>query len=487
MGVVLLSILLLWFIQSRRVPRELAWLKAQGLPVTFEEAGLSTVETVAPEEKNWKRLEKELKPAEAITFPVTGQMQLVGSKTFQAITLWPDLPAAVKSDSGRITWAEWNRFLDPLRETLAKVPFKNEAGMIYKLDYRQGIATPLPHVQICRALVRAHYFSALGHLGTHRVEAALCDIELGRQIKDQLIQPNILIEGLVLISSDLSLLSVSWELLQQPGLTETQLATLARIWESQLSIRQIQRLWEGERVCSWQTLTQFQTSSSSKTWASLGTVNGENWWEMLSKRRPLDWIHRELILPHDLAYYLRASGNFEKRVAGWAKGGSYEEVRQESERQKIFLDEMVDSWRKPGYLLSLLVIGGNLESASNRFSCFIAQQRLLQTAIALERHRLKQGEYPMALTALVPAFLPAVPLDPMDHQPLRYRLSSDGDYVLYSIGVDGKDDGGDGRFVKEQGGGKGWRPEKTADAVWPRVPAEALPKKKEEGRKKNGI
>jgi hypothetical protein len=36
-----------------------------------------------------------------------------------------------------------------------------------------------------------------------------------------------------------------------------------------------------------------------------------------------------------------------------------------------------------------------------------------------------------------------MPHDPMDGKPLRYRLNSGGTYVLYSVGEDGKDDGGD--------------------------------------------
>lgn len=83
----------------------------------------------------------------------------------------------------------------------------------------------------------------------------------------------------------------------------------------------------------------------------------------------------------------------------------------------------------------------------------------------------------MTLVALVPAFLPAVPHDPMDHQSLRYRLEADGRYVLYSIGVDGKDDGGRADTAKTGEVFRGWRPEKMYDVVWPQA-AEALPKKK---------
>jgi hypothetical protein len=71
-----------------------------------------------------------------------------------------------------------------------------------------------------------------------------------------------------------------------------------------------------------------------------------------------------------------------------------------------------------------------------------AERRVLITAIALERYRGKHGSYPSSLVELVPEFLPAEPLDFMDGQPLRYRLTDDGHFILYSIGVDCVDDGG---------------------------------------------
>ena len=66
----------------------------------------------------------------------------------------------------------------------------------------------------------------------------------------------------------------------------------------------------------------------------------------------------------------------------------------------------------------------------------------MRTGIALERYRLKHGAAPAALAALVPEFLPAVPLDPYDLRPLRYRVLADGTPHVWSIGWDGSDNGG---------------------------------------------
>lgn len=66
----------------------------------------------------------------------------------------------------------------------------------------------------------------------------------------------------------------------------------------------------------------------------------------------------------------------------------------------------------------------------------------LRTALAVERFRLAHaGKVPAGLLELVPDFLPAVPCDLFDGQPLRFKSLPRG-YVIYSIGADGADDGG---------------------------------------------
>ncbi|VAX41764.1 hypothetical protein MNBD_PLANCTO03-1666, partial [hydrothermal vent metagenome] len=64
--------------------------------------------------------------------------------------------------------------------------------------------------------------------------------------------------------------------------------------------------------------------------------------------------------------------------------------------------------------------------------------------IALERHYLAHGFYPDTLSALVPEYLAVLPIDPWTGEPLRYRLHGEGAsaYVLYSVGPDAEDNGG---------------------------------------------
>ncbi len=70
-----------------------------------------------------------------------------------------------------------------------------------------------------------------------------------------------------------------------------------------------------------------------------------------------------------------------------------------------------------------------------------ARVRCSITMLALERYRLANGHWPQALDELCPTFLTAVPNDPYDRQPLRYRKTEDG-VMVYSVGPDQADNGG---------------------------------------------
>ena len=99
-----------------------------------------------------------------------------------------------------------------------------------------------------------------------------------------------------------------------------------------------------------------------------------------------------------------------------------------------------------------------------------AQTMIDQAAIAcaLERYRLAHGAFPDKLDALVPQYLTKLPHDIINGQPLHYRRTEDGLFLLYSVGWNETDD--NGTVVM-----KGARPDlEKGDWVWPHL----LPAKK---------
>lgn len=94
------------------------------------------------------------------------------------------------------------------------------------------------------------------------------------------------------------------------------------------------------------------------------------------------------------------------------------------------------------YSTALLVVPA-VEVALIATATRTAERNLMVAAIAAERYRLEAGDHPDDLLQLVPKYLPAVPADPFDGQPLRLN-KTEGELLLYSISEDGRDDeGGD--------------------------------------------
>jgi hypothetical protein len=90
-----------------------------------------------------------------------------------------------------------------------------------------------------------------------------------------------------------------------------------------------------------------------------------------------------------------------------------------------------------------------LGNAAKKFAYGQASVNLARVAIALERYRLAHDEYPEALDMLVPQFMEKLPHDIINGQPLHYRRTSDGQFVLYSVGWNETDDGGEVAFKKD--------------------------------------
>jgi hypothetical protein len=92
-----------------------------------------------------------------------------------------------------------------------------------------------------------------------------------------------------------------------------------------------------------------------------------------------------------------------------------------------------------------------------KFAAIQVSIDLARVACALERYRLAHGEYPETLDALAPQFIAVLPHDIINGQPLHYRREANGQFVLYSVGWNETDDGGqpglnqEGRFDWQRG------------------------------------
>lgn len=84
-------------------------------------------------------------------------------------------------------------------------------------------------------------------------------------------------------------------------------------------------------------------------------------------------------------------------------------------------------------------IFGNAEEGFAFAQCAVD---LATVACALERYRLANGEFPSMLAPLVPQFMAKLPHDLITGEPLKYRRTEDGGFVVYSVGFNQVDNGG---------------------------------------------
>lgn len=101
------------------------------------------------------------------------------------------------------------------------------------------------------------------------------------------------------------------------------------------------------------------------------------------------------------------------------------------------------------FLLKMLAVpAGRIVTIHERTTGLV---RCAALAIATERFRLREGEFPTRLQDLVPDFLDEVPTDPFSGKAMLMTETEQG-IVIYSVGENGTDDGG--QVVPRQGIGR---------------------------------
>ena len=95
----------------------------------------------------------------------------------------------------------------------------------------------------------------------------------------------------------------------------------------------------------------------------------------------------------------------------------------------------------PRYTLTRLTVPA-IEKVTGAARRSQGELTAVAVGIACERHRRRFGQWPATLADISKGILPAVPSDPCDGLPIKYKRLADR-IVVYSVGPDGVDHGGD--------------------------------------------
>ena len=115
-----------------------------------------------------------------------------------------------------------------------------------------------------------------------------------------------------------------------------------------------------------------------------------------------------------------------------------------AEAQKVFseTEHIVAQARFSPYTFVTAIAIPNIVRAVQTFSKNQTLVNESQVVCALERYHLAHGDYPETLEALMPQFIAQLPHDLIGGQPLHYRRDENGKFLLYSVGWNERDDGG---------------------------------------------
>ncbi|MEZ6192906.1 MAG: hypothetical protein R3C45_16660 [Phycisphaerales bacterium] len=109
------------------------------------------------------------------------------------------------------------------------------------------------------------------------------------------------------------------------------------------------------------------------------------------------------------------------------------------------LDERVEAIASSNFTrmryLPIVLYMPALSSVSKTVEYDLGTREGVMIGIALTLYRRQHGDWPATLDVLAPTYLPTVPVDRLTGKALCYVVTDDGP-VVYSVGVDGDDDGG---------------------------------------------
>ncbi len=398
-----------------RVQRELAVIRAAGLPVSPQEAA-QQLPVASP----------DCDGAADYEAAFAARKDVEGGKVYNEMGReQAESPgAALFSDAVRQMMRQY------LEGNAERLRLLHEAAKHsvrrYPLDYSKGIGMELPHLAKLRDAVRLLQIEALVAAEDGDTERATQALLAAMAASDTVREEPVTISQLVRCACHGIVQDALRRVLSTAHLSENQLARLADVFRNtentamlsqMLAVERAQMLdvydRPGDIVRFWGGIQELEevvpggTESLIRAGNALGVTESD-------KLRCLE-VTGKLIEASRLPFHemLPATGAIEDAMT--------------ADRPMI-------------PRISTAVLGGlpRVFEAPVRSAAFM---RSAYVALAVERYRLATDRLPPSLDDLVPLFLGELPKDPFDNKPLRYRLLDHG-YIVYSVGRNLQDDAG---------------------------------------------
>jgi hypothetical protein len=358
-------------------------------------------------------------------------------------------PSAGRTNPAASTWEELDRQNDALAPALGEFRHALEhPAPDTRWIYTNILAGPKVNWVRFRLVAQALVSDEIGALHRGNFEAARSDLHALAALPRMYRNDPSFVMAMIRTSIAEQGLQATWEALPAPGWDDKTLDALQRDWEAVDLLGGLERGLMGERAVGSAAMEMVRKSDARGFRNILNggmtpriAANGSRAFA-LRLRDDLERIAYKLTwIDADELFMLQSENQAVETARMLKDGRPWPEVHVAVTNLHAKLLNELGSAHGRRMIMSAMAIP-NFLRAFEMTARTETMRRLAITAIAIQRYRLRYGKPPENLAALRPEFLSEVPIDPMSGKPLCYHSNADGSFALYSVGENGKDDGG---------------------------------------------
>jgi hypothetical protein len=318
----------------------------------------------------------------------------------------------------------------------------------FPLNYDQSGNTYLMHLAGLKDCTAVIQLRTMAELQNGQSDKALADVKLMLRLIDSIRTEPFLISHRIRIEMLKSTIQPVWEGLADHRWSDAQLAELDQELAKLDFLMDYEFIMRAERTSiigriESLRLTRDLESQLPKIRMMISDKSGES-------EESEDWgirIATGMVHVIPSAVFYRAELIVARAIQEWDL--PIVDVRQHTvsleadQKARSNIAKEVDS--RPPWATQKIIVNLNLPYLQWAVFNFTYAQNsvdMARVACALERFRLAHGGYPETLDALQPHFIESLPHDVIGGQPLKYHLTDNGQFALYSVGWNGTDDGG---------------------------------------------
>jgi hypothetical protein len=440
-----------------------AELRARGEKLTFDELLRSRSTNVVNTMTPLSTAVLTLGDARFLPTPVEGRKYVSPGRA--RVGWGGDYPSwlSTNSASARPTWADLAAEMADAQPALAEIRRALQDPAANAGPCTNMLTGPGSSFATIRSVAQWLAAAALNETHQGHVEPALQDLEAIAALAQLDREEYTLVAQAIRVAVTRLGLEASWDVLQAPGWTEPQLARLQRAWEAVHPVEGIERAFVGERAYGeelWRLTRKYgwrkATQSAGLSVSPKASIKG------FFADCACFPLYRLTSMNADELFHLKASEEALTGLRELVAHRPWKEAKPHIDQPTAWFNQLSSSPGRFRYSGTLMIFPNNQRITSIAVRAE-TERELTLAAIALKRYQLRNGELPANLAALTPKLLPTSTHDPMSGKSLCYRLKPDGSFLLYSVGEDGKDDGGDATSASGTAFGL-WE---GRDVVWP--------------------